>query len=168
MRRGITRRATEELLDEIRQSVPDIVLRSTFIVGYPSETEADVDELEEFITAQRFHRLGVFTYSQEDDTYAYILGDPISAEVKEQRRARIMDVQRVISQEMNQQRIGQTLRVLIEEEVSGEFRGRTEADAPEVDNDVYVRSAMPLAVGSFVDVEIEDAAEFDLFGSVQS
>jgi ribosomal protein S12 methylthiotransferase len=79
-----------------------------------------------------------------------------------------MDVQRVISQEMNQQRIGQTLRVLIEEEVSGEFRGRTEADAPEVDNDVYVRSAMPLAVGSFVDVEIEDAAEFDLFGSVQS
>ncbi|MFN6136672.1 MAG: 30S ribosomal protein S12 methylthiotransferase RimO [Bacteroidota bacterium] len=168
MRRGITRRATEELLDEIRQSVPEIVLRSTFIVGYPSETEADVDELEEFITAQRFHRLGVFTYSQEDDTYAYILGDPISAEVKEQRRARIMDAQRVISQEMNQQRIGQTLRVLIEEEISGEYRGRTEADAPEVDNDVYVRSTRPLAVGSFVNVEIEDSAEFDLFGSVQS
>lgn len=168
MRRGITRRATEELLDEIRQSVPEIVLRSTFIVGYPSETEADVDELEEFITAQRFHRLGVFTYSQEDDTYAYILGDPISTEVKEQRRARIMDAQRVISQEMNQQRIGQTLRVLIEEEISGEYRGRTEADAPEVDNDVYVRSTRPLAVGSFVNVEIEDSAEFDLFGSVQS
>lgn len=168
MRRGITRRATEELLDEIRQSVPEIVLRSTFIVGYPSETEADVDELEEFITAQRFHRLGVFTYSQEDDTYAYILGDPISTEVKEQRRARIMDAQRVISQEMNQQRIGQTLRVLIEEDISGEYRGRTEADAPEVDNDVYVRSTRPLAVGSFVNVEIEDSAEFDLFGSVQS
>lgn len=168
MRRGISRRATEELLDEIRQSVPEIVLRSTFIVGYPSETEADVDELEEFITAQRFHRLGVFTYSQEDDTYAYILGDPISTEVKEQRRARIMDAQRVISQEMNQQRIGQTLRVLIEEDISGEYRGRTEADAPEVDNDVYVRSTRPLAVGSFVNVEIEDSAEFDLFGSVQS
>lgn len=166
MRRGITRRATEELLDEIRQTVPDIVLRSTFIVGYPSETEADVDELEEFITAQRFHRLGVFTYSQEDDTYAYILGDPIAPEVKEQRRARIMDAQRTISLEMNQQRIGQTVRVLIEEEVSGEYRGRTEADAPEVDNDVYVRSEHPLTAGTFVNVEIEDAAEFDLFGSL--
>ena len=166
MRRGITRRATEELLDEIRQTVPDIVLRSTFIVGYPSETEADVDELEEFITAQRFHRLGVFTYSQEDDTYAYILGDPIAPEVKEQRRARIMDAQRTISLEMNQQRIGQAVRVLIEEEVSGEYRGRTEADAPEVDNDVYVRSEHPLTAGTFVNVEIEDAAEFDLFGSL--
>ncbi|MBU3678719.1 MAG: 30S ribosomal protein S12 methylthiotransferase RimO [Candidatus Kapabacteria bacterium] len=165
MRRGITRRTTEELLDEIRQTVPDIVLRSTFIVGYPSETEADVDELEEFITQQRFQRLGVFTYSQEDDTYAYILGDPIPTEVKEQRRARIMEAQRQISYDANQMRIGKTLRVLIEEEVSGEWRGRSEADAPEVDNEVYVRSDVPLAVGDFVTVEIEDAAEFDLFGT---
>ena len=165
MRRGITRRATEELLDEIRQTVPDIVLRSTFIVGYPSETEADVDELEEFITQQRFQRLGVFTYSQEDDTYAYILGDPIPTEVKEQRRARIMEAQRQISYDANQTRIGKTLRVLIEEEVSGEWRGRSEADAPEVDNEVYVRSDVPLMVGDFVNVEIEDAAEFDLFGT---
>lgn len=165
MRRGITRRTTEELLDEIRQTVPDIVLRSTFIVGYPSETEADVDELEEFITQQRFQRLGVFTYSQEDDTYAYILGDPIPAEVKEARRARIMEAQRQISYDANQSRIGKTLRVLIEEEVSGEWRGRSEADAPEVDNEVYVRSDAPLTVGDFVNVEIEDAAEFDLFGT---
>ena len=165
MRRGITRRTTEELLDEIRQTVPDIVLRSTFIVGYPSETEADVDELEEFITAQRFQRLGVFTYSQEDDTYAYILGDPIPAEVKEQRRARIMQAQQQISFEHNQKRIGQHVRVLIEEELSGEWRGRTEADAPEVDNEIYVRSDKPLAVGEFVMAEVEDASEFDLFAS---
>lgn len=165
MRRGITRRTTEELLDEIRQTVPDIVLRSTFIVGYPSETEADVDELEEFITAQRFQRLGVFTYSQEDDTYAYILGDPIPAEVKEQRRARIMQAQQQISFEHNQRRIGQHVRVLIEEELAGEWRGRTEADAPEVDNEIYVRSDRPLTVGDFVMTEIEDASEFDLFAS---
>lgn len=168
MRRGITRRTTEELLDEIRQTVPDIVLRSTFIVGYPSETEADVDELEEFITAQRFQRLGVFTYSQEDDTYAYILGDPIPAEVKEQRRARIMQAQQQISLEENQKRVGQHVRVLIEEAVSGEWRGRTEADAPEVDNEIYVRSDKPLAVGDFVIAEVEDASEFDLFATAAS
>jgi ribosomal protein S12 methylthiotransferase len=165
MRRGITRRTTEELLDEIRQTVPDIILRSTFIVGYPSETEADVDELEEFITAQRFQRLGVFTYSQEDDTYAYILGDPIPADVKEQRRARIMQAQQAISFDENQKRIGQHVRVLIEEELSGEWRGRTEADAPEVDNEIYVRSDTPLTVGEFVTAEVEDASEFDLFAT---
>jgi ribosomal protein S12 methylthiotransferase len=165
MRRGITRRTTEELLDAIRQTVPDIVLRSTFIVGYPSETEADVDELEEFIMAQRFQRLGVFTYSQEDDTYAYILGDPIPAEVKEQRRSRIMQAQQQISFDENQKRIGQHVRVLIEEELSGEWRGRTEADAPEVDNEIYIRSDTPLTVGEFVIAEVEDAAEFDLFAT---
>ena len=165
MRRGITRRATEELLDHIRQEVPDITLRSTFIVGYPSEKESDVDELAEFISQQRFHRLGVFTYSQEDDTYAYILGDPIPQEVKEQRRARIMDIQRQISYEYNQSRIGTTTTVLIEEEMSGEWRGRTQADAPEVDNEIYVRSDQPLTIGTFVDVEIEDATEFDVFGT---
>jgi ribosomal protein S12 methylthiotransferase len=166
MRRGITRRTTEELLDTIRQQVPDIVLRSTFIVGYPSETEADVDELAEFITQQQFDRLGVFTYSQEDDTYAYILGDPISAEVKEARRQRIMDVQRDISFGKNQRKIGTVQRVLVEEEINGEYRGRTEADAPEVDNEIYVRSETPLAPGTFVDVLVDDAIEFDLFGSV--
>lgn len=166
MRRGITRRTTEELLDTIRQQVPDIVLRSTFIVGYPSETEADVDELAAFITDQRFDRLGVFTYSQEDDTYAYILGDPISADVKEARRQRIMDIQREISFSKNQCKIGSTQRVLIEEEVNGEYRGRTEADAPEVDNEIYVRSDSPLTPGTFVNVLVDDAIEFDLFGSV--
>lgn len=165
MRRGITRRTTEELIDRIRQDVPDIALRSTFIVGYPSETESDVDELAEFIEQQKFDRLGVFTYSQEDDTYAYILGDPISSEVKEARRQRIMDVQRDISYTKNQTKVGSVQRVLIEEDLNGEYRGRTESDAPEVDNEIYVRAERALTVGSFVDVLVDDAIEFDLFGS---
>ena len=164
MRRGITRRTTEELLDQIRNDVPGITLRSTFIVGYPSETEADVDELAEFVAAQQFDRLGVFQYSQEDDTNAYILGDPIPAEVKQERMQRIMEIQRDISLAKNQQKVGTVQRVLIEEIVDQEYRGRTEADAPEVDNDVYVRSESPLQPGTFVDVMIDDAAEFDLFG----
>ena len=164
MRRGITRRATEELLDQIRNGVPGITLRSTFIVGYPSETEADVDELADFIQQQQFDRVGVFQYSQEDDTYAYILGDPIPAEVKQERMQRIMELQRDISLAKNQSKVGTVQRVLIEEVVDQEYRGRTEADAPEVDNDVYVRSLSPLQPGTFVDVMIDDAAEFDLFG----
>lgn len=167
MRRGITRRTTEELLDQIRTEVSGVTLRSTFIVGYPSETEADVDELADFVATQKFDRLGVFQYSQEDDTYAYILGDPIPAEVKQERMQRIMEIQRDISLEKNQRKIGSVQRVLIEEVVEHEYRGRTEADAPEVDNDVYVRSESPLQPGSFVDVVIDDAAEFDLFGHVQ-
>lgn len=167
MRRGITRRTTEDLLKQIRDTVPGITLRSTFIVGYPSETEADVDELADFITEQQFDRLGVFQYSQEDDTYAYILGDPIPPEVKQERMQRIMEIQRDISLAKNQQKVGTTQRVLIEELIDEEYRGRTEADAPEVDNDVYVRSAQPLEPGSFVDVVIDDAAEFDLFGHVR-
>lgn len=167
MRRGITRRTTEDLLKQIRDTVPGITLRSTFIVGYPSETEADVDELADFITEQQFDRLGVFQYSQEDDTYAYILGDPIPTDVKQERMQRIMEIQRDISLAKNLQKVGSTQRVLIEELVDEEYRGRTEADAPEVDNDVYVRSAQPLQPGSFVDVVIDDAAEFDLFGHVR-
>lgn len=107
----------------------------------------------------------MFTYSQEDDTYAYILGDPISAEVKESRRRRIMDIQQEISFAKNQSKIGTVQRVLIEEEINGEYRGRTEADAPEVDNEIYVRSNSVLEPGSFVNVLVDDAIEFDLFGS---
>ncbi|MBK6292719.1 MAG: 30S ribosomal protein S12 methylthiotransferase RimO [Ignavibacteria bacterium] len=164
MRRGITRRATEELLDQIRQQVPDITLRSTFIIGYPSETEADVDELMEFLQQQQLDRVGVFKYSQEDDTYAYILGDPIPDDVKDARVQRVMELQGEISLSKNLAKIGSTQRVLIEEDLTGEYRGRTESDAPEVDNDVYVRSERPLSLGSFVDVTIDDAAEFDIFG----
>lgn len=165
MRRGITRRATEELVGEIRAAVPGITLRSTFIVGYPSETQKDFEELCEFVSEIQLDRMGVFTYSQEDDTYADILGDPISAEVKEERRATVMGIQREIAREKNMMKIGTMQKVLIDEAVGGEYQGRTEADAPEVDNEVFIRSEKPLKVGEFVTVEIEDAAEFDLFAT---
>jgi ribosomal protein S12 methylthiotransferase len=168
MRRGITRRTTEDLLARIRDEVPGITLRTTFIVGYPNETEERYEELVDFITQQRFDRVGVFTYSQEDDTYADILGDPIPADVKEDRKVRLMDVQREISAEKNAAKVGSTLKVLVEEEINGEYRCRSEADAPEVDNEVYVRSDVPLTPGSFVQVQIEDSSDYDLFGTVSA
>lgn len=166
MRRGITRRTTEDVLRRIRDEVPDITLRTTFIVGYPNETQEYFDELLRFVEEQRFGRLGVFTYSQEDDTYADILGDPIPADVKESRKIQLMDIQRDISAQKNAALIGSRIRVLVEEEINGEYRCRSEADAPEVDNEVYVRSATPLVPGTFVDVTVDDAAEYDLFASV--
>lgn len=167
MRRGITRRATEELVAEIRAAVPEITLRSTFIVGYPNETERDFAELCGFVQEIRLDRMGVFTYSQEDDTYADILGDPIPAEVKEERRAAVMEIQREISREKNMAKIGTMQKVLIDGAVGGEYQGRTEADAPEVDNEVFIRSEKPLNTGDFITVEIEDAAEFDLFATLR-
>jgi len=166
MRRGITRRRTEELLDAIRSEVPNIALRSTFIVGYPNETEADFEELMEFVEQQRLDRIGVFTYSQEDNTYADILGDPISAELKQERLHRLMDLQKIISHEKNMAKVGSTVRVLIEENHNGEYQGRTEFDAPEVDNEIFVRTTKPLTIGSFVDAVVYDASEFDLFANV--
>ncbi|MBU3742719.1 MAG: 30S ribosomal protein S12 methylthiotransferase RimO [Candidatus Kapabacteria bacterium] len=166
MRRGITRRTTEDVLKRIRDTVPDITLRTTFIVGYPNETDAYFQELLEFVETQQFDRLGVFTYSQEDDTYADILGDPIPAEIKEARKVEVMDLQRSISAGKNMAKVGSTIRVLVEEEINGEYRCRSEADAPEVDNEIYVRSQQPLTLGTFVDVTIDDAAEYDLFASI--
>lgn len=165
MRRGITRRTTEVLLDTIRNEVPEITLRSTFIIGYPNETEADIDELIEFLDKQQLDRVGVFSYSQEDDTYAYILADPIPREVKEERITRVLEVQREISRAKASQKIGTVQRVLIEEQINGEWRGRSEADAPEVDGDVYIRGqSAGIVAGTFVDVFIDDASEYDLFG----
>lgn len=167
MRRGITRRATEELIGEIRSVVPDITLRSTFIVGYPSETQADFDELCDFVSEVKLDRVGAFLYSQEDDTYAYILGDSIPSDVKEERKKTLMEIQKGISLEKNQAKIGSTIKVLIEENVNGEYQARSEADAPEVDNEVFVRSPdKELTPGDFVMVEIEDASEFDLYGTL--
>lgn len=166
MRRGITRRATEELIGEIRDAVPDITLRTTFIVGYPTETEEHFAELCEFVEQVRLDRVGAFTYSQEDDTYAYILGDGHTAEVKEERKQRLMEIQKGISYEKNQEKIGTTMNVIVDEEINGEYQCRSQSDAPEVDNEVYVRSAKPLNIGDIITVEIEDAAEFDLFATL--
>ena len=166
MRRGITRRATESLIGTIRNAIPGIALRTTLITGYPNETERDVDEMVEFIKAVRFDRLGVFTYSQEDGTGAYGLGDPISHDEKEARRAKIMDVQKEISRERNEERIGKTTRAFVERCEDGVHIGRTMWDAPEIDNEIFITPAddRHLSVGEFVDVMVTDAAEYDLYG----
>jgi ribosomal protein S12 methylthiotransferase len=168
MRRGITRRATESLIETIRLSIPDIALRTTIIAGYPNETEKDFEELISFIKAVRFDRLGVFTYSQEDETAAFDLGDPISQDEKEARRARIMDVQKEISCQRNEERIGKSVRAVVEKCENGTFTGRTVWDAPEIDNEIFLTppQGRHLSVGEFVTVTVTDAAEYDLYGDV--
>ena len=168
MRRGITRRATESLIEAVRNAVPDIALRTTLITGYPNETERDVEELIEFIRSVRFDRLGVFTYSQEDGTSAFELGDPIPHDEKEARRAKIMDVQKDISCARNEARIGKTARAVVERIEDGSYVGRTMWDAPEIDNEIFITPLNDgqLSVGEFVDVRITDAAEYDLYGDV--
>jgi ribosomal protein S12 methylthiotransferase len=167
MRRGITRRATEDLLGAIREKVPGIALRTTLITGYPSEGEAEFNELEEFVEQMQFDRLGVFTYSVEDGTTAVPLGDPVPRDEKLRRQARLMELQREISFEKNLAKVGRTLRVLVEREEGSTFYGRTEADAPEVDAEIAIESASPLAIGSFVNVLVTDAEDFDLVGRVE-
>lgn len=166
MRRGITRRTTENLISKIRESVPDIALRTTLIVGYPNETEADIEELVQFIKDVQFDRLGVFTYSQEDDTTAYGLGDPIPEDEKERRKEYVMEIQRAISLEKNESRIGMKPRAVIERIENGNFVGRTEWDAPEVDNEIFIPKTENARIGDFVKVEITDATEYDLYGGI--
>jgi len=166
MRRGITRRTTENLISTIRTSVPDIALRTTLIVGYPNETEADVEELVQFIKDVKFDRLGVFTYSQEDDTTAYGLGDPIPEEEKERRKEYVMEIQRAISLEKNESRIGKQTRAVIERIEEGNLVGRTEWDAPEIDNEVFISNVKGVQPGDFVTINVTDATEYDLYGEI--
>jgi len=162
MRRGMTNRATRELLSRIKHELPDIALRTTLIVGYPNETEEDFLALCDFVREMKFHRLGVFTYSREEGTTAEPLGDPIPDEVKEERRSTIMEIQRSISAERNETLIGRTVRVLIDRKENGMAVGRTQWDAPEIDQEVYVRDGQDLRVGNFYEVRIGDALEYDL------
>ena len=164
MRRGITGRALRQLLAAIRERVPGIILRTTIIVGYPTETEEDFKDLLQFVCDEKFHRLGVFAYSREDGTTAYPLNDPVPAAEKERRRALIMEAQQGISLERNEGLIGSVQRVLIDRVESGRYIGRTAADAPEIDNEVYVHADRELNPGTFCDVEIMDASEYDMYG----
>lgn len=165
MKRGITKEKTYELLQTIRQEVPNIALRTTFIVGYPNETEKDFRELCDFVQAIEFDRVGVFTYSHEENTAAYQLEDNIPEVEKEQRKAEIMYLQQEISWKKNQEKIGQTFKVLVDRKESEFYIGRTEYDSPEVDNEVVIE-APQLKIGEFYNVYIEKAEEFDLFGKV--
>ena len=158
MRRGITRRATEELIAKIRERVPGIALRTTLITGYPAEGEREFEELEEFVEQMQFDRLGVFTYSQEEGTTAHPLGDPVPAEEKLLRQARLYDIQAEISLAKNLAKIGSIEKVLIErrevEEDREYYYGRTSSHAPEVDGEVRVVSPMELTIGDFVRARI--------------
>lgn len=165
MRRGITRRKTYELLNTIKEQVPGISLRTTILVGHPGETEEDFEALKQFIQDFEFERLGVFTYSHEENTHAYTLEDNIPAEVKQQRAEALMALQEEISFKKNQKKIGQTLKVLFDRKEGEYFVGRTEADSPEVDNEVLVKAQDQFVrIGDFANIVIDSAESFDLFG----
>jgi ribosomal protein S12 methylthiotransferase len=167
MRRGITREKTEDLIHTIREKVPGIALRTTLIVGHPGETEAHFEEMMNFVEQVRFDRLGVFTYSHEEQTHSFTMPDDIPQEVKEERAAQIMEIQQQISYEQNMKRVGKTLKVLFDRKEGGYFIGRTEYDSPEVDNEVLVDAqANYVRIGDFAPVTISSATEFDLFGTV--
>ncbi|MND87485.1 Ribosomal protein S12 methylthiotransferase RimO [compost metagenome] len=166
MRRGISKRRTIELVDQIRQRVPDIALRTTLISGYPGETQQDHDELLAFVEQTRFDRLGVFTYSHEEKTHAHTLEDDVNEEVKQERLEEIMDIQQGISFEKNQERLNKTYKVLIDKKDGDYFVGRTEYDSPEVDNEVLIDAREHyVTVGDFCKVKIDRAEDFDLYGT---
>jgi len=166
MRRGTTRQKTEKLLADIREKVPGIAIRTTLIAGHPGETEEDFQEMLKFVEESRFERLGIFTYSHEENTHSHSFGDDVPAEVKQQRANAVMELQENISYEINQEKIGKTFRVLIDRKESGTFIGRTEYDSPDVDNEVLIDATDNyLRLGDFVNVKIDSATEFDLYGT---
>jgi ribosomal protein S12 methylthiotransferase len=166
MRRNINKAETISLIERIRREVPGIHLRTTLLVGHPGETEADFEELKEFVREMRFERLGVFPYSHEEDTYAgKHYEDIIPQEIKEERVAEIMAIQEQISLEINTEKIGSVMKVVIDRKEEEYFVGRTEFDSPEVDGEVLI-SCPELTIGGFYQVKITDAEAFDLYGEV--
>ena len=167
MRRGITREKTEELIATIRDKVPGISLRTTLIAGYPGETKADFQEMYEFVERSRFDRLGIFTYSHEENTHAYLLKDDVTAKMKKTRAAELMELQSGISYELNQLRVGQTMKVLFDRAEGDFFIGRTEFDSPEVDNEVLIKKEDGFVrMGDFSNVLITSADHYDLYGKL--
>src|SRR5688500_17169500 len=166
MRRGTSREKTEELLNTIRTKVPGIAIRTTMIAGHPGETEQDFEELLDFVGKTRFDRLGVFTYSHEENTHAHTMADDVPDEIKQERMEALMEIQQSISLGLNRSKIGQAFKVMVDRKEGGVFIGRTESDSPEVDNEVIIESNEYLRIGDFVDVRIRSTAEFDLTGTV--
>ncbi len=165
MRRGTTQEKTTKLIKDFRTLVPEMTIRTTLIVGYPGETEEDYQILKNWVEEMRFERLGCFTYSHEENTHAYSLVDDVPEEIKQQRASEIMELQSQISWELNQEKVGQTLRCIIDRKEGPHFIGRTEFDSPDVDNEVLIdASKYYLKVGEFVNVKINEAADFDLYG----
>ena len=164
MRRGTTQEKTTKLIHDFRALVPEMTIRTTLIVGYPGETEEDFNILKNWVEEMRFERLGCFTYSHEENTHAYLLEDDVPEEVKQDRAAQIMDIQAQISWDLNQEKIGQTFKCVIDRKEGEHFVGRTEFDSPDVDNEVLIdASKFYLKTGDFVNLKIIDATEFDLY-----
>jgi len=167
MRRGITQRRTKELLFRLIEQIPNLALRTTFIVGYPNETDKEFKELCDFVKDIRFDRLGVFTYSVEENTPTFILGDPVPPEIKEERKAVLMEIQKEVSQKKNESLIGTEMKVIIDDKEGDFFVARSERDAPEVDGEVLIDADKnKLNIGEFYRVEIYDCNEYDLFGKL--
>lgn len=165
MRRGTTREKTESLLGRIRNKIPDIAIRTTLIAGHPGETEEDFREMIDFVEQSRFERLGIFTYSHEENTHSYTLGDTVPEELKEERANLVMELQESISEDMNNDKVGKTYKVLIDRLESGNFIGRTEHDSPEVDNEVIIdANSNHLRIGNFSNIKITHSTAFDLYG----
>lgn len=165
MRRGTTKDKTYRLLEQFREKVPQMAIRTTLITGYPGETEQDFNELKQFVSDIRFDRLGVFTYSHEEKTTAYALQDDVPEEVKKERAAEIMEIQEQISEELNASRVGNTYKVMIDKVEGDHYVGRTEFDSPDVDNEVLIpKSKGHLRIGDFAMIRITDSGAFDLTG----
>lgn len=168
MKRQITSQDIYELIDTIRDRVPDIAIRSTMIAGFPGETREDVENLKSFLEKVRLERVGIFTYSHEENTSAYDLEDTLSSEEKEARAQEVMEVQQEISFEKNQEMIGNTYKVMVDKKEAGRYLGRTEYDSVEVDNEVIINTDEELPIGKFVNVKISKAYDYDLEGDIVS
>ncbi|MGZ3884869.1 MAG: MiaB/RimO family radical SAM methylthiotransferase, partial [Bacteroidia bacterium] len=168
MRRGITKQKTIDVVNEIRDKVPGIALRTTLIAGYPGETEKDHEEMLRWVEDTKFDRLGIFTYSHEENTHAHLLKDDVSEALKKKRADAVMEVQQEISYSLNQEKIGQTFKVLFDRKENEHFVGRTEFDSPDVDNEVLVKADKDtyIRTGDFANVKIHDASDFDLYGGL--
>lgn len=168
MRRGITKQKTIDLVNKIRDKVPGIAIRTTLIAGYPGETEKDHEEMLKWVSESKFERLGIFTYSHEENTHAHLLKDDVSEKVKRKRADAVMAIQQEISYKLNQQKVGQTYKVLFDRKEGDYFIGRSEFDSPDVDNEVLVKAVGDtfVRIGDFANVKITEANDFDLYGDL--
>lgn len=167
MRRGITKQKTIDIVNQIRDKVPNITMRTTLIAGYPGETESDFNEMYQWVEETKFDRLGIFTYSHEENTHAFKLIDDVPEETKMQRAQDVMELQQNISFDLNQKKVGETYKVLFDKKENNYFVGRTESDSPEVDNEVLVDASNTFVrIGDFANIKIDTADNFDLFGTL--
>jgi ribosomal protein S12 methylthiotransferase len=164
MRRGHDKKAMWKLIENTRNEIPDIAIRTTMLVGFPEESSEDFSELMNFVREARFERLGVFTYSPEEGTKAFKMADTVSSKIKKKRAEALMALQQDISLSLNKEKIGRILKVIVDREDDDYFVGRTEYDSPEVDNEVLIQKADGIEVGSFIFVRITDAGDFELWG----